>query len=254
MYELILDLPVDYIDYQVGDLTFALAPLCNDNSKEINYVDKLVAMKKQGRRIMMDNGAYELGKSVDIHEYIKWIVKVQPDYVVVPDVMKDGFRTCKLAKQFADAIDEQPFNKVEGIEYIVAPQGSDMQELITCWNTINEESITDAILGIPKHVGTWANRLQVAIELYNQGDYTFNNVHLLGFNSNEFGIVKDFKLHRQTFQLASIDTKWPIKNMIKQKFERPIDYYFYNKGLDVQELKYKVKGFKMALEGKVGAT
>jgi len=254
MYELILDLPVDYIDYQVGDLTFALAPLCNDNSKEINYVDKLVTMKKQGRRIMMDNGAYELGKSVDIHEYIKWIVKVHPDYVVVPDVMKDGYRTSQLAKQFADAIDEQPYNKVEDIEYIVAPQGGDFTEILQCWNTINEESITDGILGIPKHVGTWTNRLNLAKELYHQGDWTFNNVHLLGFNENEFGIVKDFRGYEQLFRLVSIDTKWPVKNMIKQKFKLPIDYYFYNKGLDVQELKYKVKGFKMALEGKVGAT
>ena len=227
MYELILDLPVDYIDYQVGDMTFALAPLCNDNSKEVNYIDKLITMKKQGRRIMLDNGAFEFGKSVDIHEYMKWIIKIKPDYAVVPDVLKDGFRTAKLAREFSDLVDEQSFKDIVDIEWIVAPQGSDIEEMTACWNSINEESFTDAILGIPKHVGAWANRFEVAKNLYNQGDYTFDNVHLLGFNANEFGIVKEFAEHRQTFKLASIDTKWPIKNMIKQKFERPIDCLLY---------------------------
>ena len=42
--------------------------------------------------------------------------------------------------------------------------------------------------------------------------------------------------------------------MKKQTFEKPIDYYYYTGLLDGQEMRYKAKGFKMALEGKVGMT
>ena len=254
MYELALDLPVKYIDYQVGDITFALAPLCNDRPKQIDYTNKLIALKKQGRKILMDNGAYELGKSVPIEEYMETIIKVQPDFAVLPDVMKDGFRTCKLVQEFCELMDEQKFKDIVNIEWIVTPQGSDMDEFMNCYNTICEESIMDGILGLPKHIGEWANRVDVLLQLYAESDYTFHNVHLLGFNPGEFGIIDRVKKATTDFQIVSIDTKWPIKNMIKQEFKQPIDYYFYDGLLDGMEMRYRAKGFKLALEGKVGLT
>jgi hypothetical protein len=247
MYKLALDFPIKYIDSTLGDMTFALAPLCNDEE----YVTKLKKIKQSGRPILMDNGAYELGKSIPAEEYLKIIKKVKPTYAVIPDVLQDGFRTCIEASKFISQ------RLPTDVQWIFAPQGSDPKEMLNCWDTICGESHEDFILGLPKHVGDWTNRAKLALMLWEESFYKFSKIHLLGFNTEEFGIIRDLRvegLPDEKFEVISIDTKWPIKNMIpkRYKFKNHIDYYYYDKGLDMQELDYKVRGFKLAIEGKVG--
>ena len=45
---------------------------------------------KMGRTVYLDNSLYELGKSFDPGEFLKWINKLKPTYYIIPDTFWDA--------------------------------------------------------------------------------------------------------------------------------------------------------------------
>ena len=75
--KLAIDLPVKYSDLDIGDITFCLAPLLNrQDDTGRKYMAAMDNLQKNGRQIMLDNGAWEFGASMDSQEYMLSLIHI----------------------------------------------------------------------------------------------------------------------------------------------------------------------------------
>ena len=111
MTKLCIDWPIAYTPMGLvyGDITFALAALYNNKHK--TYKEDLRTLILKGKEVMLDNGAWEFGKSIDVERYIEIIIDLQPTYAVVPDVLKDRKGTQKVVREFFSS---KNFKKIKG--------------------------------------------------------------------------------------------------------------------------------------------
>lgn len=71
---------------QFNDYDYALVHLFEENSEYFRfYVESL----QMGREVILDNSAYELGKSFDLDKFFYWIKKLKPTYYIIPDDKMD---------------------------------------------------------------------------------------------------------------------------------------------------------------------
>ena len=243
--KLAVDYPIKYSDVDIGDITFCLAPFFKPGvgGGEI-YQRNMFDLQKNGRQIMLDNGAWEFGESMDSQEYLDIIDILEPTWAVIPDAMRDPKKTISLARDFIPDLinlDNRP-------KLMFAPQGSTTEELIDCYNAVMDDySKAVDIVCIPKNVGFWKNRVEVADILWHEANKKFKKVHFLGFVN-----MKEFNTFKTTpWKLVSMDTKYPVKITYAKEFKDQLAYYYTNDILDLQALNYMVKGFKLAVDGKI---
>ena len=236
--KLVLDYPVKYTEYLYGDITFVLAHLYRDN---LVYKGKINQLKKASRPLMLDNGAWEFGKSMNPKLYLSIINILNPDYAVIPDVFKNKGQTEKLTLEFLEMW-KTNWNGITKLMF--APQGETIDELVDCYNNVvgkMKKTFFD-ILAIPKHVGMIMNRVVATDILHNQVDLPFTDVHFLGYwNWEELSRKPD----SEQWKLVSIDTKAPVKYAFgTDKFTSQMDYYLTERPLDEGSLKMAVDTFK----------
>jgi len=115
MTKICIDWPVAYTDLGdlYGDITFALGPLYRQNQV---YREALHSLKDKEREILLDNGAWEFGETMNINDYIQLIRDLQPTYAVIPDVMMDMNKTIRTASKFLDNIKKQNLEAAEDLK------------------------------------------------------------------------------------------------------------------------------------------
>jgi len=239
--KLIVDYPIKYAHLPYGDGNFVLAPLYKSNKDYKKNINKANTI---GRDLMLDNGAWEFGKSMDVKEYCKIIYQLQPMYAVIPDALKNKELSKKLTLEFFDV-----FNRDKAMEtsLIYAPQGGDIEEMIDSYNESIHRHATawleSDILGIPKHVGELMNRVTFTDILYDHVKIKFKDVHFLGYwNWKELMTesICEWKLH-------SMDTKAPVKYSFHHDFVTQMDYYDTPEILDLNSLKVAINAFQERL-------
>src|SRR3972149_2021707 len=164
MVKLCIDWPTAYTYVELGDITFALAQLYIDNRE---YRDTLHKLRDRGREIMLDNGAWEFGTTMEPKKYIQVINGLKPQYAVVPDVMKDSEMTLEVATDF--------FNRWEKVKHkpslMLAPQGKNIKELVKNYKDLsNKFAAFVDIVAIPKHIGQIINRVKFTDHLLQQAE------------------------------------------------------------------------------------
>lgn len=80
-----------------NDYDYALVHLFKDHP---NYYDFFVRSLAMGRRVILDNSLYELGKAFDEDEYDYWIKKLKPTYYIIPDTFWDSKATIEQAMEW----------------------------------------------------------------------------------------------------------------------------------------------------------
>lgn len=239
--KLVIDYPIEYADMKYGDANFVLAPLLENS----NYLFNIMKAKVNNRPLMMDNGAWEFGKSMDVKEYIKLAIKLEPEWLVVPDAMKDPDESFALAEEFFMHWIANGANVHTKV--IFAPQGKTMGEMIDNYTMVVEEWFSYInILGVPKHVGSWMNRIKFTNDLFKAAPIKFRNVHFLGLWENE-----DFTVQKQgDWHLNSIDTKAPFKIATGvNKWKSQMEYYNYKGQVNLDGLIFASKAIKSSMEG-----
>ena len=122
---LAIDLPVKYSDLDIGDITFCLAPLLNrQDDTGRKYMAAMDNLQKNGRQIMLDNGAWEFGASMDSQEYMDIISILEPTWAVIPDVMGSVNKRIKAADELWEGANKK-FKKVHFLGLV------NLQELAT---------------------------------------------------------------------------------------------------------------------------
>ena len=79
------------------DYDYALVHLFEENEQ---YWDKFVKAKKDGREVLLDNSIFELGTAFNGDTYADWIIKLEPDWYIVPDVLDNASATIDSFNNF----------------------------------------------------------------------------------------------------------------------------------------------------------
>jgi len=233
MTELVIDYPVKYTSLSQGDITFVLAHLY---LKNVDYKQQIDFLKKSGRPLMLDNGAWEFGSSMPPRDYLKIIQELEPNYAVIPDVYMNTIQSEKMTMDFMEM-----YNEDIDTELMFVPQGNNAEEVIESYNSmVDKMGMFFDVLAVAKHIGSWANRVSFTDELMSQIYEPVKNVHFLGFwNWDELEQPK-----YGDWELQSIDTKYPVKSAYGEKFNSQLDYYNTDKVLDLDAFQVEVASFQ----------
>lgn len=84
--------PIHYLNYSrsYNDYDYALVHLFETHPEYYRFFKESVV---RGRKVLLDNSIFELGKAFDSDRYDYWIKELNPNYYIVPDVLMDGEAT-----------------------------------------------------------------------------------------------------------------------------------------------------------------
>ena len=174
-----------------------------------DYAEMVCEFAGCGEFTYLDNSCFELGESLDNDILYEWFTRLEPDYVVLPDVLGDKKRTLERSFEFVDAY---PDTVIHGMPVI---QGSTPDEMIECYNEFMKFGFP--IIGIP-FVYSWIDKdptLQAngRIKLLEKMDKECINKnlkhHLLGtWQAREFAHYRNYKW------IHSIDTSNPVMSAL----------------------------------------
>lgn len=140
--------------YNWGDIHYALAHECIDDNESIYFY------RYSKKTVILDNGADELGAGMRGDDYLCLIAEIQPDVVILPDVLSDAKETRERSLTFLD--EARTIQKMYGYEYMAVIQGQSEEEWLEefeFWSqhpkSVNDHSVHIALhpairfLGVP---------------------------------------------------------------------------------------------------------
>lgn len=208
------EIPLSLIDKHQSKISDYMYLLLHKLIEDPVYAQKAFDYKAAGGTVYLDNSCFELGESLDDELLYEWCKKLDPDIVVLPDVLGD--RDATLARTFGFL---QKYPHVASYGMAVA-QGKNRQELIECYAAMRDYRSEDdyyiEMLALP-FVFKWADKEPKAqaderIKLINHMIDTCvvdrgRRHHLLGtWQAREFAHYRNFKYG----WIWSIDTSNPI--------------------------------------------
>jgi len=118
----------------INDYPYVLAHLIGQDQE---YTDFYIRKCKNATFSILDNSAFELGKSVDFEILIEAAERVKPTHVVVPDWVNDCDKTIEFLKAFLSIL-ENRYGSLHRIPFklIAVIQGTNMGELYKSLNEI----------------------------------------------------------------------------------------------------------------------
>lgn len=119
------EVPVSMLEMSraFNDYDYALVHLFKDYPEYFEFFVKSIAM---GRRVILDNSLYELGKAFDMEEYAHWIKALQPTYYIIPDTFWDSKATIEQAMEWMTGFGKNIDPKIKKIG---VAQGSTYAEI-----------------------------------------------------------------------------------------------------------------------------
>jgi hypothetical protein len=194
-----VELPIDLLRLSdLLDQDFVIASYC----LEYPYYHAFYKERRQEKEVFtyLDNGAFELGKSIDSKEYGKLIDDIRPHVVVLPDVVNNARDTVHESRKFLKS-----FTKDVPC-YMGVLQGTSLSDYLYClyFYLKMAEHYPIRVIGIPYHLFYRPTLLRK----YGINDICKEHeiqIHILGL-PNPFEIVP---LHNFS-QVTSVDTSLPI--------------------------------------------
>ena len=200
------------------DYDYALVHLFEEDKE---YLQQFREARNAGREIILDNSIFELEEAFDADKFDGWVNDLKPTWYIVPDVLEDGYET--IAKM------EDWNNK--GLGYpgsgkIGVVQGKTYDEIVDCYNFMNNEGLADMIAisfdysyyedTVPhtnKYVSWMLGRVKLLGDLLKDGVINKHKKHhLLGCGlPQEFAFYK----HSDYDWIYSLDTSNPVVHGIK---------------------------------------
>jgi len=183
-----------------------------------DYAEMVCEFAGCGEFTYLDNSCFELGESLDNDILYEWFTRLEPNYVVLPDVLGDKKRTLERSLEF---VNDYPDTIIHGMPVI---QGSTPDEMIECYNDFMKFEVghEGGILGFPiigiPFVYSWIDKdptLQAneRIKLLEKMDKECINKslkhHLLGTWQ-----AREFAHYRNYDWIHSIDTSNPVMSAL----------------------------------------
>lgn len=191
------------------DYEYALSVLFD---KVDGYYDYFKSTKSKGRYILLDNGVFENGVSMDSETYAEWIIRLQPDEYIVPDVLSDKEKTALSWINWRDNFNDLPGKKIGVV------QGATFEDTIQSYKFMSANADKIAIpFGLKwyydsfsKETNKWQGaslaRLGLFDYLRSQNILNYEKPHhILGAN-----LATEFQAYGPISCIESIDTSNPV--------------------------------------------
>ena len=198
------------------DYDYALVHLFEENEE---YYNTFVKAKKDGREVLLDNSIFELGTAFESDTYADWIVKLKPDWYIVPDVLDNANATIDSFDSFMLTYPDLP-GKVIGVA-----QGSTYDELVACYRYMAYDSRVDKVAMSFNHPFFQTMKPPLGNKYYRMmrgrqkviADMLRDNIinkdkphHLLGC-----GLPQEFEEYKNHKWIDSMDTSNPVIHGMK---------------------------------------
>ena len=199
---------LNYNDYQ-----YCLVHLMEESDEYREWF--LNVNKRFGADVLLDNSIFELGKSFDPEKYAHWLVEINPNYYIIPDVLECADGT--IAQWIDWEMNHKPAeNKSLKIGVV---QGKTWQDLTDCYQFMSKNADYIAIsfdYSYYKYTGTGATKLDLWCtgrqrfiqDLIDKGYWNWSKPHhLLGCS-----LAKEFRYYvdKDIYNIRSCDTSNPI--------------------------------------------
>ena len=122
------EIPLSLIDEHQDFISDYMFVLLHKILEDEQYANTVLDFSDHGEIIYLDNSCFELGESLDNKLLYEWYQRIEPEYVVLPDVLGDYRRTLQRSIEFAN---DYPETIPNGMPVI---QGSTPDEMIDCYN------------------------------------------------------------------------------------------------------------------------
>ena len=196
------------------DYDYALVHLFEENEE---YYNTFVKAKKDGREVLLDNSIFELGTAFESDTYADWVVKLKPDWYIVPDVLDNANATIDSFDSFMLTYPDLP-GKVIGVA-----QGSTYDELVACYRYMAYDSRVDKVAmsfnhpffqdlsGGNKYYRMMCGRQKVIADMLRDDIINQDKPHhLLGC-----GLPQEFTEYQNHKWIDSMDTSNPVIHGMK---------------------------------------
>lgn len=167
-----------------SDFALVLAQNLIGNKKQKKYWREFAGYK------VLDNGAFELGSSIELNTLLDIARAINADEVVLPDVFRDVDETLKRTEEAIKVVDKY---KEKGLirpdlKLMAVPQGKDLYEWLTCFETFLKNPKIDVIAINRDSARFYGSRLKTLEHVY-AGIIAVNpdivkEYHLLGMQDN----------------------------------------------------------------------
>ena len=200
---LAVELPVSSLQLsEVTDYDFVIASYCEDNDEYKEFYKNMRQSLARNRFMVLDNGAFENGQSMEFADYAEVVKELRPDQVVLPDVINDARITIEMSDEF--------LNRALGIlptpGYMGVLQGESINDYLYCLEFYIRKSKHHPIrtIGIPYHMFYRPTLLRKTniIEICKEHNLL---IHILGL-PNPYEILDLMKFDL----ISSIDSSLPI--------------------------------------------
>lgn len=125
---------------ELTDYDYVLAHYCLGKQGE-EYKEAMLR-NRMGRTMIMDNSAFELGRSIEPLEYYRLYKELKPDELILPDVRGNKEETLRQSAFFSKCLSKE---EREETTLIGVVQGATMEELLDCAIALLDEIKVDKI-------------------------------------------------------------------------------------------------------------
>jgi hypothetical protein len=207
--------PIPHLsEFAQGKMHLLLPPLLNMSVYWDHYYD----LAQRGAYLILDNGAFEDGHSIDPTELINLAVDVRAREVVASDVLMDRIGTMDAAYEFLQAYKRtlEDRSRTYPLNIMLVPQGNTIYEWGRCLQDLiklfkNTLPGRQYSIGIPQRTEAWvggrANLIARFIESMYYESGRALQVHLLGAHSE---VIKLAECALRFPWIRSVDTVKPF--------------------------------------------
>ena len=121
-------IPLSLIDEHQDFISDYMFVLLHKILEDEQYANTVLDFSDHGEIIYLDNSCFELGESLDNELLHEWYLRIEPEYVILPDVLGDKDKTIQRTMEF---VKSYPHAISDGMPVI---QGATPDEMIECYN------------------------------------------------------------------------------------------------------------------------
>lgn len=205
----------DLVEFYSLGYHLLLAPELLTDSKYLGYY---LNKRRQGHFLIVDNGAAELGESLNFNDVLKVAEKVGADEIALPDVLEDSEATLSASIKH--------YHKVPRQHRMFIPQGRSVLEWFACLHDAMAK-FDFATIGIPKLMEMYpGGRAGIIDSIVESGAQNRYNIHLLGCYKAPLKEVQSAYKAGKGF-VRGIDTAAPLAYAHQgqsMKYEKHLSY------------------------------
>lgn len=205
--KLAVELPVSLFSLcKLTDYDFVIASYCNESEGYMEFYKEIRKLNRKSsghqRWMILDNGAFENGKSMAFDDYMEIVDALRPHEVVLPDVVNDARATVEQSEEFLN----KSFGKTYG-SFMGVLQGESINDYLYCLEYYLRQSEVYKIrsIGIPYHL-FYRPTLLRKTNIIKLCKSHFVSIHILGL-PNPYEIL-DLKKFGKV--ITSVDTSLPV--------------------------------------------